>query len=137
VHEKKGGEKREIPVRDFLEEHKRLKGANPPASPAASQAPTALPASPQPPPPSPQLTQPGQPPVTHVAAMRPQEFITFAQLVESLKELGYDVRPLESLKVYAQTLDGEEQRLVKEIEEKQRRLEAVRAARKVLRTLGV
>ncbi|MEM1690276.1 MAG: hypothetical protein QXG48_01470 [Thermofilaceae archaeon] len=133
MQEKKGGEKRDIPVRDFLEEHKRLKGANPPASPATSQpaapqAPTALPASPQPPQPT---------------AARPQEFITvphpitFAQLVESLKELGYDVRPLESLKVYAQTLDGEEQRLVKEIEERQRRLEVVRAARKVLRTLGV
>lgn len=70
-------------------------------------------------------------------AARPQEFITFAQLVESLKELGYDVRPLESLKVYAQTLDGEEQRLVKEIEERQRRLEVVRAARRILKTLGV
>ncbi|MEM1820289.1 MAG: hypothetical protein QXU64_01715 [Thermofilaceae archaeon] len=54
-----------------------------------------------------------------------------------MKELGYDVRPLESLKVYAQTLDGEEQRLVKEIEERQRRLEVVRAARRILKTLGV
>ncbi|MEM1820290.1 MAG: hypothetical protein QXU64_01720 [Thermofilaceae archaeon] len=58
--------KKDIPVKDFLEEHKKLKGTNPLASPAASQpaapqAPTALPASPQPPQPT---------------AARPQEFIT-------------------------------------------------------------
>jgi len=118
-----GGEKRDIPVRDFLEEHKKLKGANP-ASPTAPQPPAApQPAAPQPP-----------------AAKEPiaaPQYITFAQLVEGLKELGYDVKPLESLRAYAQTLDSEEQRLVKEIEERQRRLEVVRAARRILKTLGV
>ncbi|MEM4853626.1 MAG: hypothetical protein QXQ60_08670, partial [Thermofilum sp.] len=109
------GEKRDIPVRDFLEEHRKLKEAHTappapttsqPAPPTASQQP-ALPAAPQPAAP--------QPPAVREPAAAPQ-YITFAQLVEGLKELGYDVKPLESLKTYAQTLDSEEQRLMKEIE---------------------
>ncbi|MEM4547466.1 MAG: hypothetical protein QXP94_02020 [Thermofilaceae archaeon] len=128
--------KKDIPVKDFLEEHKKLKGTNPLASPAASQ-PAAPQAAPQNLPTSPAIHQPASLQPSQPVAARPQEFITFAQLVESLKELGYDVRPLESLKVYAQTLDGEEQRLMKEIEERQRRLEVVRAARRILKTLGV
>ncbi|MEM4455389.1 MAG: hypothetical protein QXT28_11795 [Thermofilaceae archaeon] len=130
------GEKRDIPVRDFLEEHRKLKEAHtaPPASPTTPQPPPAAPQQPA----LPAVPQPAAPqPPPRVTPQDAVQHITFAQLVEGLRELGYDVKPLESLKAYAQMLDSEEQKLVREVEERQRRLEVIRAARRILKTLGV
>ncbi|MEM0093469.1 MAG: hypothetical protein QW753_03775 [Thermofilum sp.] len=148
---------RDVKVKDFFREHEELKRqqAAPPAAPqpAAPQQP-AIPAPPQSPPAAPQQPAIPAPPQSPPAApqqpappapqlhprVTPQDavqHITFAQLVEGLRELGYDVKPLESLREYAKALDEEEQRLAREIEERQRRLEVIRAARRILRTLGV
>lgn len=129
-------EKRDIPVKDFLEEQRRLKevNANPPLQSTFLQQiqnPAAQPPVPQ----SSAASQSSLAPRS--AEPEHQQPVPFAQLVESLKGLGYDIKPLEALRSYTELLDSEEQRLVKEIQERQKRLEIVRAARRLLKVVGV
>ncbi|MCS7103999.1 MAG: hypothetical protein NZ954_00350 [Thermofilaceae archaeon] len=110
---------REPEPRDFFEEHKRLKqettGSNPPP-PSQAEARTHMSSH--------QLSQ-------------PQLTTDFVTLTSNLRNLGYDTTPLESLKEFAKVLDSEERKLAAEIEERQRRLEAIRQARELLKRLGV
>lgn len=64
-------------------------------------------------------------------------YISFTQLVESLRELGYSITSLESLKTYARALDEEEKKLMREIQERQRRLKIIRAAKRLLKIMGI
>lgn len=110
---------REPEPRDFFEEHKRLKqeaaGSNPPLSSQIESR-------------------------THVSShqlSQPQFATDFVTLTSNLRNLGYDTTPLESLREFAKLLDSEERKLAAEIEERQKRLEAIRQARELFRRLGV
>jgi len=113
------------PTRDFLEEHERRakQGSKPPGQ-------------------APQLPQAQQPatsiiPHMHAPAQKQRDLpARFEVLLQELRELGFDVKPLEMLKEYAKRLDEEERRLIAEIESKQKTLELVRRAREALRNLG-
>jgi len=138
---KKGG-KEDLPEReakDFLEEHERLKQLklNPqpaPASPASPPAPQPRPPQPAPAPAQPRAPQPPQPSVQPQAqAERPP----IEYLIEAVRALGMDVKPVEALREYARLLDEKEKELVKRIEELEAILKAVRQARQTLRQLGV
>lgn len=58
-------------------------------------------------------------------------------LIAGLKALNFDTKPLEALRDYAKKLEEEENRLLREIQDKQRNLERVRSARDILRKLGL
>lgn len=81
-----------------------------------------------------------QPALSQNSALQPSgstDTQSFEELVAGLKELGYEVKPLEALREYAAQLEIETSRLEKEIEEKRRRLEVVYRARELLRRFGV
>jgi hypothetical protein len=114
----------DTPPRDFLEEHER----------SARQVN-------KPPGQFPQLTQAQQPAYTTLHAQAPPQKqrdspTHFEALLQELRELGFDVKPLEVLREYARRLDEEEKRLIAEIESKQKTLELVRKAREALKNLG-
>ena len=98
--------------RDFFSEHERFK----------------MPAAP------PQPSQPAQ--LVH-AAPTPAARPPIEVLIEALRTLGIDVKPFEALGDYARQLEEKERELTAKIQELQRALDAIRAARKVLRDLGV
>jgi len=58
-------------------------------------------------------------------------------LIEALRSLGVDVKPVEVLGDYAKLLEEKERELVAKIDELSKLLNAVRAAREILRKLGV
>uniref|UniRef100_A0A7C4BAJ4 Uncharacterized protein n=1 Tax=Thermofilum pendens TaxID=2269 RepID=A0A7C4BAJ4_THEPE len=114
----------DAPPRDFLEEHERI----------AKQVSK----------PSGQVSQPLQPQQTayttlHVQALSQKqgELLTrFEALLQVLRELGFDVKPLEVLREYVKRLDEEEKRLLTEIESRQKTLELVRRAKETLKNFG-
>jgi len=139
---KKGGkEEEEREAKDFLEEHERLKRLklNPqtpalasPASPAQPQ-PAPAPAAP----PRQLALQPGAQPSAQRPPAQPLEKPPIELLLEALRGLGMDVKPVEALKEYARLLDEKERELVRRIEELEAVLRAVRQARQTLKVLGV
>lgn len=118
----------ELKDRDFFEEHEKLKQLKSNSSPFATDVSlttsTAQPASSQ------------LQPTSKTAYQQPSR-VPMDTLVDSLRHLGLDPRPLEALKSYAKQLDERERQLAAEIEERQRTLEVVRKARELLRKLGV
>jgi len=139
---KKGGkEEEEREAKDFLEEHERLKRLKlNPQTPALAPASPASP--PQPRPPQPAAPAPAQPrPLAPQPSVQPPaqplEKPPIEYLLEALRGLGMDVKPVEALKEYARLLDEKERELVRRIEELQSALKAVRQARQTLRVLGV
>ena len=138
---KKGGKEEEKEAKDFLEEHERLKQLklNPHTSAPASPAPQPRP---QPAAPAPAQPHPPQPSVQPQAVQRPlaqpqAERPPIEYLIEAVRALGMDVKPVEALREYARLLDEKEKELVKRIEELEAILKAVRQARQTLRQLGV
>jgi len=114
----------EIPPKDFLEEHERsnkqvVRQSGPVSQPVQVQ----------------QVVTP-TPSAPALLQRQSTSLKNFEVLLQELRELGFDVRPLEVLKEYARKLEEEEKRLLAEIESRQRTLELVRRAREALRSLG-
>ena len=124
LRSKNGGS--EVEVKDFFEEHKRLR-----AERASSQSEHSASAPPKH---SRKETSLGS---QAGASTEAPQSSPLEALIAGLRTLGYDTKQLEALKEYAAHLDEEERRLNEEIQQRQRRLEVIRSARELLRRLGV